>query len=84
MKQVAVCGNCLRVGVFASYREAEQADCACGEKFDGNDGPYCPCGACEGMARELQAGGLSSDTVRMLQPGTVLKSWTADGGGVFA
>jgi hypothetical protein len=84
MTATAVCGACLRVGVFASYREAEEADCACGEKFDGNDGPYCPCRACEEMARQLQAGGRCAAQVSMLLPDVVLKSWTAEGGAVFA
>ncbi|AOS79205.1 hypothetical protein Q5W_09630 [Hydrogenophaga sp. PBC] len=77
MRQLAVCGECLRVGVFASYREAEQAPCDCGAVVpEGDVGPFCPCEACEQMAADLLAGGRDWKEVPMLKEGVTLKGWT--------
>lgn len=77
MRQLAVCGECLRVGVFASYRDAEQAPCDCGAIVpEGDVGPFCPCEACETMAADLLAGGRDWKAVPMLKEGVTLKGWT--------
>jgi hypothetical protein len=84
MSQSAICGMCLRVRAFANYREAETADCdGCGEKFDGVDGPFCPCGACLNMVAQLEAGGRSWPSVPMLREGRVIRTWTPEDGATW-